>query len=221
MAGSEILRGDVCNGLPTAKNGNPDGMMIVHIFHEHLEDLGVRIVPIHVDLLADDALLLLNHLLREVGGGDEFQQKIQTFPEILRAGEVIGGHIVAGEGVGDGTQSGKFCGHIPAGQVEHFMLQIVGNTGGDGPVFSVQRKIRVDGTEVGDEIAELFGKAGAGYHSHGQTVGKDFPVNLLAQLGVVGQFHISSPPLRNRQPAAAGSLRRRSHQKAPPLPPLP
>ena len=78
-------------------------MGFIHVFHQHLEDLGIRIVLVHIDLLTDDALLLLHRFIGKVGGGHKFQQKIQTLGEILCAGEVVGGHIVAGEGIGNGT----------------------------------------------------------------------------------------------------------------------
>ena len=148
------------------QNGGVNGVDAVHSLHQQVEKPAVWVIDIHIDLLADDALFLGNTLLGKIRGGDKFQQKLQIFPEILRAGEVIGGHIVAGESVGTGAQSGKFCGDIPAGHIKKLMLQIVGNTGRCRVLYALHLKIPMDGAVVRDQVAQLFTEAGPGQDHH-------------------------------------------------------
>ena len=129
-----------------------------------------------------------------MGGGDEVQQNPQALLEILGAGEIIGGDVEAGEGVDARAQGSKFRSDIPAaGHVEHFMLQEVGNTGGDGVFFTLQLEAGMDGAEIGDEVCKLLGKTGAGDHFHGQTVRKHRLVDGFAQAGIFDLIH-GSPP---------------------------
>ena len=134
-------------------------MALIHRLHQGLKKDVFRTVLIHTDLLTDDTLLLGNAFLRKIGRGDKLQKKLEVFPEILRAGEIIGGHIVAGKGVGHSAQCGKFPGDIPSGHIKELMLQIVGNPCRGGKFLSIQGKFPVDRAIVRDEIAQLFGKA--------------------------------------------------------------
>ena len=166
----------------------------VHGRHQVIEHHAVRGVLIHADLLVDDAPLLFHALFRKVGRGHKFQQQPQAFVKMVGAGKIIGRHVVAGKGVGGSAQGGKFRRHVPVSrQVEHLMLQIVGNTRGGVVFLPVQKKIRVDGAKVRDEIGKLFRKALPGYHQHRQAVFQGFPVQRFVQLGVMLLGHWLSP----------------------------
>ena len=88
----EGLGGDLLDGFHGARNGDPDGMVVieslVHLLHDH----GIGGVGVHQDLLGDDAPLLLHTFFGKIGGGDEFQQQPESRLKILGAGEIIGGN---------------------------------------------------------------------------------------------------------------------------------
>ena len=67
-------------------------------------------------------LLLLHRFFGEVGGGHKLQQQLQAIAEIFRAGEVVSGQVIAGEGIGDRAQCGEFRGHIPIRHIEELVL---------------------------------------------------------------------------------------------------
>ena len=58
----------------------------------------------------------------------QLQQQLQAPVKVLCAGEIVGGHVIAGESIGDRTQSGKFRGNIPSVRhIEELMFQIMGD----------------------------------------------------------------------------------------------
>ena len=172
VAEVEDLRGDLPDGLLGAQNRHPDGMDPIHPRGQKLKQGAVRGILVHTDLLVDDAPLLVHALLGEIGGGDEFQQELQILLKVLGAGEIVGRHIVAREGIGVGPQGSELGGHIPASrQVEHLVLQVVGHTGGDGVFLAPQAKGGMDGAKVRGEIGQLLGKALLGNHGKAQSVG--------------------------------------------------
>ena len=193
----EGLGGDLLDGFHGTRNGDPDGVVmiesLVHLLHDH----GIGGVGVHQNLLGDDAPLLLHALLGEPGGGHEFQQQPQGGRKIVGAGKIIGGDAVGGEGVGAGTQGGEFLGDVPARQVEHLVLEIVGHAGGGGVVLAVQGEGGVDGAVVGHKIGDLPAEAGLGDHQHRQTVGQDLPAEGFVQAGVVCLLHFASPFRKN------------------------
>ena len=161
-----------------------------------LKNHAVRSVQVHADLLVDNAPLLFYAFLCEIGSADKFQQKAQALLKMVRAGEIIGGHVVACKGIAACPQGRKLCADIPAvGQIEHFVLQIVGNAGRDPVRLALKPEMGVDGAKVRDEIGLLFGKARFFHHFQGQTIGQDPAVDLFVQSGVVIHRH---PPVRKQ-----------------------
>ena len=73
------------------------------------------------------------------------------------------------------------------------MLQIVGGPGGHMVCFPFQGKIRVHGTKIHRQVAQLLGKALPGNHGQGQTTAKGFPEDGLVQLRVKFFGHDRSP----------------------------
>ena len=129
-----------------------------------------------------------------MGGADEFQQQAQAFVKVVCAGKVIGGHVVAGEGIAGSAVGGELRADVPASrQIEHFMLQIVGDSGGNGVFPPLKPEMGMDGAEIRDEIGLLFGKARLGHHRQPQPVGQDLPVNGLVQLWVACPGHWLTP----------------------------
>ena len=194
VTGIQHLRGDLPDGLAGAENGLADGMDGIHSRHQVIEHHAVRGVLVHADLLIDDAPLFLHAFFREIGRGHEFQQQPQTFVKVVCAGKIIGRHVVAGKGVGGSAQSGKLRRHVPVSrQVEHLVLQIVGNTRGGVVFLPVQPEIRMDGAKVRDKIGKLFRKALPGNHQNRQSVFQCFPVQRFVQFGVLLPRHWLSP----------------------------
>ena len=166
----------------------------IHGRHQVIEHHAVRGVLVHADLLIDDAPLFLHAFFREIGRGHKFQQQPQTFVKVVCAGKIIGRHVVAGKGVGGSAQSGKLRRHVPVSrQVEHLVLQIVGNTRGGVVFLPVQPEIRMDGAKVRNKIGKLFRKALPGNHQHRQAVFQSFPVQRFVQFGVLLPRHWLSP----------------------------
>ena len=196
MAGVEHFGGNLADGFAVAQNGDPDGVLFKERNHEIFKNHAVGRILVHADLLVDDAPLLFHAFLGKIGGGHKFQQQMQAVPEILGAGEIVGGHVVAGEGIGHGAQSGKFRGNIPVtGHIKEFMFQIMGNTGRGLVVLTFQGEAGMDGAVIGDEIGQLFGKAFPLHHGNGQTVFQSFPVADFIQFGIVEGNHWL-PPFR-------------------------
>ena len=96
---------------------------------------------------------------------------------MLRAGKVVGGHVVAGEGVHRGPQPGEFPGDVPAVRhIEELVLQIVGSAGGGAVFPALQFEMVMDGAVVHRQVAQLLGKALLGHHADGKPAFKGFPV---------------------------------------------
>ena len=74
VALGQYLRSDPGDGFSGTQDRLDDGVVFIHGLHQQLKTPGVRVVGIHVDLLADDTLLLFHTLRGEIGGGDKFQQ---------------------------------------------------------------------------------------------------------------------------------------------------
>ena len=184
---------NLAQAFPGAQNGDADGVAAVHLGHEIFKIPAVRGVLAHSDLLIDDAVLPADAFLGEVGGGHKFHQKPQILFKILRAGEIVGRHVIAGEGVDIGAQGGEFRRHIPARQLEHFMFQKMGNAGGNVVLPAVQTKIPVDGAEIRGKIGKLPGKPRLWNHQDIQPAGQGFGVQGLVQTLAVGMFHASTP----------------------------
>ena len=197
MAGIQHFRGDLPYGFLASQDGGADGMIGVHIFHQQLKDPVIRVIPAHADLLADDPLLFFHAFFCKIGGGNKLQKQPQAAFELVGAGEIISGHIVAGKGVGISAQSCEFLAHIPSRQVEHLMLQKMGNAGGDGEFFSIDGKFCVNRAEIRDEISQLFGKARPGYDADRQAGIADLPVHRFVPSGVIHFLH-HAPPFRKK-----------------------
>ena len=188
------LRCDFADTFTAAQNRHPDGMLRVQTQCQIFKHTAVRIIQVHTDLLIDDAHFLLYAFFRKIWGGYKFQQQLQGRLKILRAGDIIGGHIIAGEGIGAGAQSRQFCGNIPVtGQIKHFMLQKMGNSRRNMDFLTFQRKIRVDRPKVCHEIGQLSGKAGSLVHHNGQTIGQPFLIKVFSQTGICFHIHACTP----------------------------
>ena len=194
MAGVQGLGSDALNGLHRSGDGIAQRMVGIQILHHLLKHPALRAIVVHEDLLGDDATLLLHALIGEVRGGDEFQQEPQALGEIVGAGEIIGGHVIAGEGIDIGAQRGEFLVDVPvAGHIEHLVLQIVGHTGGRFHRFAVQGELRMDRAEIRHKIGAFPGKSRFFDDADCQTVGQDLPVHRLVQSGIIGLIHLPTP----------------------------
>ena len=159
-----------------------------------LEHHRVRAVQVHADLLIDDALLLADAFLSEIRGIHKVQQQLQAPVKMLGAAKIVGGHVVAGEGVDHGPQGGELRGHVPAPRhIEELVLQVVGGAGGNGVFPAIQGKSVVDGAVVRHQVAQLSGKALPGHHADLQAAGEPFPVYGFVQLRVMENIHWHSP----------------------------
>ena len=195
VAAVQHLRSNVSDGLPGTQNRDPHRVCAVHNLHQVFKHPAFRAVGNHIDLLADDALLLFHTLVGKVRDGHEFQQQLQILLELLCSGEIIGGHIIAGKGVWIGAQGRKLSRDLAPGQIEHLVLQEMGHTVGGFHSFPVQTEPGVDRAVVRDEIGKLLLKTRFGHYRNGQPVGKGVPKDSLIQLGVILLFH-SVTPLR-------------------------
>ena len=174
-------------------------MIGIHNFHQPVKNHAVGAVQVHVNLLPDDALLPLHAFLGKIGSGHKFQQQPQRPVKFLSAGKIIGGHVVAGKGIDICPQRRKFAADIPsAGQLKHFMLQIVRNTAGDGVFCPIQGEACMDGAKAGDQVGNLFFKSPPGHHRNLQPVGQAVPIEHLVQLRVFIFCHWVPPSVRKK-----------------------
>ena len=104
----------------------------------------------HLDLLGDDALLLLHGLRREIGGGDKVQQQAQVFFKHPRAVEIVRRHIGRGEGIGIGAVlSQKRQSVVTVRQIKHLVFQIMGYAGWGVVSDAIQCKAAVSPAVIG------------------------------------------------------------------------
>ena len=193
----EHLRGDLGNAFHRARNVAADGVAVIQALEQAGDEPPVRAVVVHFDLLPDDALLLGNGLLGEVGVGHHAQQHIQAFVQLLGGGEQVAGAVKAGKGVGVGTGLGVLGKGVAVLVLEHLVFQKMRHTGGQMHLFAVQTEIPVDGAEFGSKDDVGAGVARHGPHQHGQAGGQHPPLvgHGLFQHGLFGIRHGSVPPL--------------------------
>lgn len=112
--------------LPTVPAmGMRIGVAVVHGGELVFVHPGLGAVVIHADFLRDDAAFLFHALLGEIRRGDEREQNLKILFKIFGAVEMVGGHAVAGKGVGIAARFCELLHGVVLRQVEHFMLQIV------------------------------------------------------------------------------------------------
>ena len=127
---------------------------MVKCFHQSVEALVVGIVLPHAYFLNNNSPLSLYQLFGEVRIGDENQKCRKGLLHLLGSTEKIHGLCVSGIGIGIGTVFGKALGDIAAIRLrEHSVLQIMGNTIGNGGIFVLSRypKAIVDRAVFGSE----------------------------------------------------------------------
>ena len=122
----------------------------------------VRAVIVHFDLLPDDALLLGDGLLGEVGASHHAQQHVEALVQLFCGRKEIAGAVEGGEGIGVGTGLGKLCKGVAVLILKHLMLEEMGHAGGQMYLPLPQPEIPVDGAEAG-----CIDDMGAGVARHG------------------------------------------------------
>ena len=194
VAQMQLLRGNLADGFQASQNGHPDGMLGVHGAHQIFKHTAVRGILIHADLLGNDPLLFFHALLRKVGSGHKFKQQLQAPVKVLCAGEIVGGHVIAGESIGDGAQSGKLCGHISFFRhMKQSVLQIMGNARRHGMLLAFKGKFRMNSTKIRNKVSQLLGKVLSGHHMDGESIGELCAEQDLIQLFIENFFH-GQPP---------------------------
>ena len=197
VAQMQPFRGNFGNGLPGAENGHMKGMVPVHFPHQAVKADGIRVIQIGVNFLTDDLPLLLHGLLGKIRGGHEGQQQPQAVRKMMSGRKVIGRQVMAGKGVGAGAHGGELRVHVMAGQVEHLVLEIMGHPCRGVIFFSLEAEIRMQGTEICDEIGAFPGKARSRHHQHRQSVGKNAPIEPLADGRII--LHAFTPLSKNSE----------------------
>ena len=213
MAVVQRLCRDLADALHRAGHGGAGGAGVVQRLHQPLVHLPFRIVLDHVDLLGNDALLLLHALLGEVGHGHEGQQNLQILVEFLRGVEVVAGDGVGRKGVGLRAVFRQLLQGVARLGVEHLVLQIVGDAGGGVQPLAVQLKAHIHAAVAGGEHGVLAAIVLLGDDEHRQAVFQRCANDLLADAGIDGLFgmcHVTPPPFR------AGSTRCPAWRTGPP-----
>ena len=198
MAGVEGVGGDVGDGLPAARHREADGMVLVQAGEQVDEDLPLRVVLDHLDLLADDALLLLHALGGEPGDRDKGEEGLQILLKLLGALKIVPGDGRAGEGVGRGAVGRQILKGIALLGVEHLVLQKMGHTGGGLLPGPVQLKAHIHPAVVGGEEGEGLAEAGLYIHINGQAILEPGVEEGLSHPGIDRFFHVhhASLPFR-------------------------
>ena len=185
----ERLRGDMGNALHRAGNGGSGGAVLIQCLHHAGVDLPVGVILDHTDLLADDALLLGNTLIRKIGHRHEGEKDLQILLKMLRRVEIVAGHGVGGEGVGLGAVFRQFLQGVALLGVEHLMLEIVGNARRGIQPLAVQPEPGVHAAVARGEKGVLLGVARLGHYTDLQSVGQGLPVNGLTDPLVKALIH--------------------------------
>ena len=156
--------------------------------------LPARGVIHHADLLADDAALLGDVFLSEIRRKHKFQQDFQVFGKPVGAGEVIGGHGVAGEGVWACARARKLLQRVAVLVLEHFVLKEMRHARRGVVPLSLKGKGCVHRAEIGREDGEGFAEAFLGQIADAQAVFQRAGLHPLAKGGIgLGSTHAVAP----------------------------
>ena len=150
------------NALHRARNVAADGMAVVQALTQAGDEPPVRAVIVHFDLLPDDALLLGDGLLGEVGASHHAQQHVEALVQLFCGRKEIAGAVEGGEGIGVGAGLGKLCKGVAILVLKHLVLEEMGYTGGQMHLPLPQPEVPVDGAEAG-----CIDDMGAGVARHG------------------------------------------------------
>ena len=175
------------------------------------EHLPVGVVLDHADLLADDPTLLFHALPGEIGDGDEGEQGPKVLLKMLRGLKIVAGDGVAGEGVGGGPVGRQLLERVALSGVEHFVLQVVGHSGGGVVPGPVQPEAQVHPAVIGGKEGVLLLKFRLGKDEHIQPVVQDLVEHRLPDPLKSDLLHGLSPPVpseNTRCPAPAFGRRR-------------
>ena len=71
----------MCDAFNRARDRVAHGVVLIKAAHEVVVDHIAGVVLDHAYFLPDDALLFLNALRREIGGGDKLQKSFEVFLE--------------------------------------------------------------------------------------------------------------------------------------------
>ena len=121
----KIIRRDLGNALHRAGNVNFHRVSVVKRIEQVEHHAPLRVIVIHADLLADDALLLAHRLLREIRFLHEIEQDLQRLIETVCAGEQIAGAVKGRIGIGGGTRFGIALKRVPVFALKQFVLEIM------------------------------------------------------------------------------------------------
>ena len=193
----EHLRGDLSNALAGARDVAADGVAVVQALTQAGDQPPVGAVVVHLDLLPDDALLLGDGLLGEVGVPHHPQQHIEAFVQLLRGGEEVTGAVKAGKGVGVGPRLRELCKGVAVLILEHLVFQKMRHTCGQMHLPPIEPEVPVNGAEAGGIDDMGAGIPRHGPHKDGQAGGQDLPL-IRGGIGkrLAAQFrHRRSPPL--------------------------
>ena len=150
MAGIQHLRRDFRDALDASDDLLTDRMMPIQQLQQTVVVGRAGVILTHVDFLADDPLLLLYRLLREIGGGDKVQQQAQVFFEQPCAVEIVRRHIGRGEGIGIGAVlRQKRQSVVTVRQIKHLVFQIMGYAGWGVVSDAIQCKAAVSPAVIG------------------------------------------------------------------------
>ena len=180
-----------------------------HRSEKPLKHLRISAVFIHADFLRNDPPLFFHALFGKMRRVDHIQQNLKIFLHVVGTLHIVGRDIIAGKGVGTSAKAGKALHGVFTGHIEHFMLQVVGNTLRAANLCAIHGKRRVNGAVVHGQEAIGLGKARFWYHAHQQAAGKPCLIDPLAQGGIRNHSHTCTPlrkyTLSNRRVLAAST----------------
>ena len=162
MALIEGFCGDVGDGLPAPRQGDAQGVILVQRPLEVLIHPPGGVIFDHLDLLPNDALLLIHALLGEIALRDEGEQGAQVLFKPLGAVEIVGRHGRRREGVGRGAVGGELLQGVALLGVEHLVFQKMRHSGRGLLPHAVLAEADVHAAVAGGEKGVGFQVAWAG-----------------------------------------------------------
>ena len=186
------LRGDFRNAFHCARHRAAHRGILIQCGQQTDIHLEIRAVFNHSDFLTDDAPFLIDALFREVGSGNKMEQHFQIFLKALGAFKIVCGHIRRSERIGLGAVGSQHIHGVALRQVEHFMLQIMGNAcGGINPV-AAQRESTVRSAVIRCKCGKGAVEVGFRKNADGQAVGENFLEQGFLHAFVKSLSHSSS-----------------------------
>ena len=128
------------------------GMRVIQPLEQREEQAVIGVIQCLVELLRNDAALVLNAFRREIGTLHEIQQQRERFGEVLRRAEVIDRAVELRIGIACRTERRKLIVHIALFILKELMLQKMRRAGRKCKKPAAAAVLQMRGAEAGPDL---------------------------------------------------------------------